>query len=128
MANEGKVIEGTRPMNSRRSVIAAAALLVFAPAASAQSVSAHDPQSVVSTLQDMGYRATLDTDSGGDPKVLSALNGINFSIYFYGCQDNAACRDLQFSSGFEVEATHQPMKSVKSVSAVSHRANVRSKS
>ena len=82
--------------------LALAAALAAAPAA-AQSVSAAWPESVVNALQDRGYRATLTTDDYGDPKIESATGGVNFSIYFYGCDDaGQACRHLQFSSGFDL--------------------------
>jgi hypothetical protein len=66
-----------------------------------QSLSATEPTSIVDALQDAGYRATLTTDSGGDPKIKSSTDGTNFSIYFYGCRDNQNCRDLQFVVAFD---------------------------
>ncbi len=75
-------------------------LLLFASQDSSQTVSASDPQSVVSALQSLGYRAVLGRDSVGDPKITSSSNGVEYDIFFYGCAENKDCKDLQFSSAF----------------------------
>lgn len=70
--------------------------------AAAQTVSAANPQSVVQALRDLGYRATLDTDNQGNPKISSAIEGVNYTIFFYGCENTQLCEDLQFSAGFDL--------------------------
>lgn len=73
--------------------------------AQAQSVSAAWPESVVAALRDAGYRATLTTDSYGDPKIESAAAGAEFNVIFYGCDERgAACTDVHFSAGFDLAA------------------------
>ncbi|MEM6408591.1 MAG: YbjN domain-containing protein [Pseudomonadota bacterium] len=62
----------------------------------AQTVTAKDPTSIVTALQDMGYRAQLEVDEHGDPLIRSAAAGSRFSIYFYACQENENCQDLLF--------------------------------
>ena len=81
------------------------ALMLTGTAAAAQSVSAAFPETLVTALQDLGYRAVLETDSVGDPQVSSSINGLNYIILFYGCTDNAGCRDLQFRASFETEGS-----------------------
>lgn len=84
-------------------------LLGLATGACAQSVSAAWPQSVVAAMQDAGYRATLAVDSYGDPMIESAAGGKEFTVFFYGCDSQgAACRDLQFSSGFDLATGISP--------------------
>lgn len=86
---------------SRTSLIAAA-MLVSATAASAQSVSAAYPDSIAAALLKQGYKAEVTTDNTGDPMIRSAASGWNFRIVFYGCEDNRACQDVMFTAGFDM--------------------------
>lgn len=79
----------------------ALALLATGPAA-AQSIDASDPARIVNLLQDMGYRATVEQTDKGEPRIRSASNGLNFSIWFYGCTNGAACRSLQFTTSWDM--------------------------
>ncbi|MEM7693995.1 MAG: YbjN domain-containing protein [Pseudomonadota bacterium] len=90
----------------RKTFIAAAtaAAMLFTTGAAAQSVDAAFPTSLVDALQEMGYRAKLETDSAGDPKIRSTADGSNYIIYFYGCQDNINCTGVNFSVGFDLAA------------------------
>ena len=69
-----------------------------APAAA--QVTAQDPGSVVSAMQEAGYRAQLTNDDVGDPMILSGASGLDFRVFFYNCTDNADCRTIQFYSGY----------------------------
>mgnify|MGYP002780751845 CR=1 FL=1 len=82
-----------------------AALIVAAAApAAAQTVTAEDPQSVLAAIRAHGHKAKLDRDGEGFPVIQVDRDGINYSVYFYGCgEDPAACRDLQFVSSFDVD-------------------------
>jgi Putative bacterial sensory transduction regulator len=78
-----------------------------APAAPAAPVAdglivASDPQGIVSAMQALGYTATLGTDGAGDPTVTGAIDGTNYNVYFYGCQNNTNCQWLIFSAGFDL--------------------------
>ncbi len=91
----------------------ALALLLGALAlpAAAQTVSAQDPDGITRTLRDFGYRATLTTANDGDPKIQSAIEGVNYTIFFYGCdQANRDCRDIQFSAGFDLTKATSPFQ------------------
>lgn len=87
------------------------AFLVGVSPVMAQSVVATKPSSIVSALQDAGFRAELTTDPTGDPKIGSASGGVNFSILFYGCSDNRDCSSIQFHAGF-VMSTPVSMTSI----------------
>ena len=82
-----------------KSVGAAAAMVASVPAA-AQTVQATRPETVVKVLQEAGYRATLSKDKDGDPVVKSGAAGVDFSVLFYNCTDNKACKTVQFHAGF----------------------------
>jgi Rieske Fe-S protein len=80
------------------------------PAAGAPAtVDASDPQRIADLLGQMGYRASLAVDNLGDPMIESKASGKEFVIYFYGCENNANCRAIQFASGFDLESgtTHE---------------------
>ena len=89
-------------MIALRPALAAFAVCAAGPAL-AQSVTAAYPETVVAAMQDAGYKATLTTDTYGDPKIESATNGVSFSVYFYGCDEGTACRDIQFTAGFNLD-------------------------
>lgn len=86
----------------RGSFLCAVLLSGLATHASAQSASAAYPESIVAALQANGLKAVLGTDSRGDPKITSAAEGLNFSIFFYGCSNNATCKDIQFIAGLDL--------------------------
>ncbi len=77
-----------------------AAMAMTAVAAQAQNVTAQDPRSVASALQNAGYKAELTKDPTGDPLVNSSSSGSSFAVYFYNCTSNRDCRTIQFSSAY----------------------------
>ena len=80
--------------------IAAIAALTIGTAAQAQMVTAANPDSVVAALQAGGYKATLEKDSTGDPRIKSAASGSNFVVTFYGCTANKNCKTVTFYAGW----------------------------
>src|SRR5579862_6161863 len=93
--------------------LAAAMLVTMLPGAAmaadkdpcgVKMVCATNPKTVVDALMTAGYKAELGTDSGGDPKISSAANGYNFTVYFYDCDRNKDCAAIQFFVGFKAEA------------------------
>lgn len=64
-------------------------------------VDASDPARLVNLLRAQGLRADLDT-SGSTPAIISAAEGANFAILFYGCTNGQNCRAIQFVSGFSM--------------------------
>ena len=85
-------------------LVAAAWFMVFASgAALADNLTADNPDAVAAAIRDMGYRAEMNADSNGKPKISSSAEGVNFSIYFYGCDDkNLGCDSIQLQAGFDV--------------------------
>jgi len=81
------------------------ALAWAASPASAQSVRAQDPQSVVTALQGAGYAASLETDKIGDPMITSGVSGTKFQIFFYNCTEHKECATVQFHSGYDLETS-----------------------
>jgi hypothetical protein len=78
------------------------ALLAAAPAAADGLIRAAEPGGVAEALRGLGYRAQLDTDSAGDPMVVSAIEGLEYTIWFYGCTNGAGCESLLFSVGLDL--------------------------
>lgn len=88
---------------------AAAAACLIATVSHAQTalpagnVDATDASVLADVLQELGYRAMLSTDAGGDPLILSSADGDEFRIYFYGCSDGQRCKNIQFSRGYDMD-------------------------
>jgi Putative bacterial sensory transduction regulator len=81
-------------------VAAGLAALSFSGSAQAQMIEASRPSSVVTALQNAGYKAELTKDDSGDPMIRSGANGNNFIVFFFGCTKNVDCRTLQLYAGF----------------------------
>ena len=81
-------------------VAAMVAALALPGTALAQNVRAQDPQTLIDTLLQAGYRAQLDTDETGDPLIRSTSSGSDFLIFFFGCTGNTDCRTIQFYAGY----------------------------
>lgn len=79
--------------------------------AAAQTITAANPAGIADALQELGYRAQIETDDRGDPKVSSTMEGVNYEIHFYGCTEAMNCKYLNFSAGFNM-ANGLPMASV----------------
>lgn len=90
------------------SIITAGMALSIAVPASAQMVTAGNPDTLVRALQAEGYQAKLGKDSGGDPKITSGASGSSFDIYFYGCEKNKSCTSIQFASGYNTDDDKGP--------------------
>jgi hypothetical protein len=67
-------------------------------------ITGEDPQLITDLLQEWGYKAKLTDDGEGNPKIESAIAGVNYQIYFYGCQSGQACSSIELSSGFNLES------------------------
>lgn len=82
------------------SLAIAAFALSIGGAASAQQVTATDPQSIIAALQAGGYKAVLGKDGSGDPRIESAASGAKFVVTFYGCTKNVACKTVTLYAGW----------------------------
>lgn len=72
-------------------------------------ICASKPETVVSALQDAGFRAKVDKDKLGDPMISSEASGYIFDIYFYGCEKNQKCASMQFKVEFKPEDDNTPV-------------------
>lgn len=83
--------------------LVAACLLLPSAAWSEQLVNATDPEGVLEIAKGFGF-AMLETDTMGDPKITGRIEGLSYSVYFYGCSDNKDCKHINFRSGFVAES------------------------
>jgi hypothetical protein len=71
-------------------------------------ICASDPKSVADAITEAGYRAKLGKDDTGDPKIESAANGYDFTVYFYDCEEAKNCAALQFLASFTDDGKNTP--------------------
>lgn len=85
---------------SAATVILAIAQISFAE----EIVDATSPKKLMAIIQDMGYRAKLDTDNVGDPVIESSVGGTDFFIQFFGCTSdrNDRCTLILFKVGYDM--------------------------
>jgi Putative bacterial sensory transduction regulator len=88
--------------------LAVPALAVDKEPCGAGLICASKPETVVSALQDAGYKAKLSKDNGGDPMVTSSAAGYDFDIFFYGCVENKQCDSLQMKISFVKDPANTP--------------------
>lgn len=79
------------------------AMIALAAATPESAITSYNPQSVVSHLQEKGYRAQLGKDGAGDPMITSGAGGSRFTLFFYNCEKNISCEDLQFHASWNTE-------------------------
>lgn len=82
----------------------AAAMVLGASGASAQTViDGSDPQAILDLARGFGS-AALETDAVGDPLLQGRIEGNVYSVYFYGCESNANCDKVLFSATWDVDS------------------------
>ncbi|MEW2912552.1 YbjN domain-containing protein [Leisingera sp. JC11] len=91
-------------MNMLKTFAAAAALMVPA-AAMAENVVAKTGDSVANFFKDEGANVEVTTDSVGDPNLKVEYYGNDFSVYYYGCDNNTNCEAIQFFSGYQTDGS-----------------------
>ena len=68
-----------------------------------QIVDGSSPEALVGIIQDLGDRASLETDNEGDPMIRSSVGGTQFAVVFYGCNDDHRdCQIVLFKAGYEL--------------------------
>jgi Putative bacterial sensory transduction regulator len=72
--------------------------------AAAESVDATEPETLASLIRELGYRASVEKDNAGDPMIRSSAGGVDFQIYFFGCEGGERCRSLLFQAGYNLES------------------------
>ena len=89
-----------------RALPLAAALLLQAPPAAAQSpaaVTAGDGGPVIAWYVGEGAEVRKTIDDYGDPLLDITHFGQSFQIYFYGCTAGRDCDSIQFFSGYRTD-------------------------
>jgi hypothetical protein len=64
-----------------------------------QILQSPDPAALLDIAKGFGS-AKLQKDDGGDPMISGRIEGMKYVVYFYGCENHAACKSIQFSSGY----------------------------
>jgi hypothetical protein len=69
-------------------------------AAMADNVYATDAGSLARFFEDEGAEVETTSDNVGDPKLRVNYYGNEFSVYYFGCDNNVNCNAVQFFSGY----------------------------
>lgn len=79
--------------------------------AGAQRIVAHDGTAIANFFIEEGANVELREDSYGDPLVEVEQYGIDYDVFFYGCDDNGVkCQSIQFYTGY---ATNGAIRNAK---------------
>lgn len=79
----------------------AAAASACALPATAQTLTASDPELIAELLRSKGYRAELPAAKPDEsPHILSGAGGANFTLYFLDCTKGKDCKAVQYYAGF----------------------------
>lgn len=62
-------------------------------------VSAADPEAVREIVSGWGS-ANLTTTKDGSPRISGRMEGVLYTVRFFGCRRGASCQQIVFSSGF----------------------------
>ncbi|MEL7312534.1 MAG: YbjN domain-containing protein [Pseudomonadota bacterium] len=62
-------------------------------------IDATDPDAVLNVARGFGS-ARLSEDGIGDPLISGRIKGEKYKLFFYMCEDNKNCKDVQFWSGW----------------------------
>jgi len=76
------------------------AFLIAVEAAPVDNIRIENPAEIVPVLQSLGYQAKLDL-TGKVPSIDSSTSGWKYTIYFQGCSEGKACKDLLFYAGWK---------------------------
>lgn len=83
----------------------AAAIALSPVAVQAQNIVATTAYSAKSFFENEGAEVEATTDNVGDPKLKVNYYGNEFSVYYYGCDNNSDCNAVQFFSGYKTDGS-----------------------
>jgi hypothetical protein len=93
----------TLGLAARAAILVAALAVPGADAAHAgEMIDATDPAGVLSIVRNFGD-AALTKDGMGDPLIEGRIDGKEFVLYFYECEENRDCKSLMFFATWEAE-------------------------
>lgn len=81
-------------------VIAGGGVASSASAASERLIKGGNPDEILTIMRGFGS-ADLDTDPSGDPLITGRMEGILYSVYFYGCRNGRDCDNIQFYASWQ---------------------------
>jgi hypothetical protein len=74
-------------------------------------IGADDPNRIVEVLKGYGS-AAFEKDKSGDPHITGRMQGIRYSVFFYGCTDGKSCRTIQFRAAWRVKGGRISLRDV----------------
>lgn len=84
-------------------LIASLLLLPAGARAADRIVDVSSVETVAGLVREAGYKAEIKTAEDGSKYILSASNGNEFQLYFYGCKDGSGCDSFEFYSWYKKE-------------------------
>ncbi len=80
--------------------LALTAMLGGLPTAHANNlIDAKSPEVILDIAKGFGS-AELSKDKVGDPKITGRIDGVAYTLFFYGCKNGRNCEDVQFEAGW----------------------------
>jgi hypothetical protein len=99
-------------MNWYRTVFISSMVALSAQPALCENIDAGKPSTIVSAIQEIGYKAKLSKDKDGIPTIDTSMNGSKISIDFENCTKNV-CRTINAFDIWTIEADqYSSMRSV----------------
>lgn len=78
-----------------------ASVLAFLPLqAFAQEMVDGSDVEVILEIANAHGEASLESQSGGNPRMSGRINGLGYQLFFMNCTDGKDCEDLNFYAGF----------------------------
>ena len=79
-------------------------------AASAASVTSVDPQTMVTALQNAGYKAVLGKSDDGEPVIDTAAESNAIRIIMTECKNKAGCKTTEFAGVWDCSSSIEACK------------------
>lgn len=86
----------------KRIILSAAMALTASTAMADILVDGGNAKLIMSIIQDEGYSISMDQEDNGDPLLVGKLDGSEYRVYFYGCDNPNGCDSIQFSTGYDL--------------------------
>lgn len=90
---------------NQKNLFLIAALALAPMAAQAQNLTAKSSDSIKNFFLEEGSSVEVLVDNVGDPQLDVTHYGSDFSIFYYGCEDNTNCDAVQFYSGYATDGS-----------------------
>lgn len=65
-------------------------------------ITGNNPKIILEILKSEGYTAELDESDPEDISIVGKLDGSEYRVYFYGCDNDNGCDSIQFSTGYNL--------------------------